>query len=61
MSITGIEGLYEASYQFVLQLFVVLKKADRQPLTIQILTMVTSLMSIVISNIKNKVDHCFKE
>ena len=45
--ITGIEGSIEGSLQFVLQLFIVFNRADRQPTLLQVLTLATSLLSIM--------------
>merc|ERR1712156_343967 len=46
MAITGIEGIFEAQWQFVLQLFIIFNRADREPSMIQMLTLCTSLMSV---------------
>ena len=47
MAITGVEGTNEAQFQFILQLFIIFNRADREPSMIQMLTLGTSLMSIV--------------
>ena len=52
--ITGIEGNFEGSWQFVLQLFIVFNRADREPTLLQLLTLVTSLLSIMTANVDSK-------
>ena len=53
MAMTGIEGFWEASFQFMLQLHIVFKRADQEPSTIQILTLASSLLSIAMAKIDN--------
>ena len=45
-----LEGNLEASFQFVLQLCIIFKRADREPSIIQMLSLCSSLMSIVKAN-----------
>ena len=46
MILTGVEGNVEAYYQFVLQLFIIFSRADRQPTIIQFLSLASSLLSM---------------
>ena len=44
------EGHFESFFQFILQLYIILTKADRNPSTIQLVSLFTSLMTMVISS-----------
>ena len=45
------EGHYESFLQFVLQLYIILTKADRNPTNLQLITLFTSLLTMVISGL----------
>ena len=51
MRLTAFEGSFEAQFQFLLQLFIVFARSDREISNLQILTLASSLMSIVSTNI----------
>ena len=46
--ITGIEGSIEGSAQFVLQLFIVFHRPDRQPTLIQLLVGFIYILDIIV-------------
>ena len=43
------EGHFESFFQFILQLYIIFTKADRNPSTIQLVSLFTSLLTMVIS------------
>ena len=53
MAMTGIEGITEAQFQFMLQLFIIFKRADREPSIIQVLSLASSYISIAIAFIES--------
>ena len=55
MRLTGIEGVFEAQAQFLLQLYMAFNRPDRELSTLQMLSLTSSLMSIVLAKIE---DHC---
>ena len=57
MAMTAVEGINEGGYQLVLQLFIVFKRADRQPSNIQLMTLASSLMSCVVATIESIFAH----
>ena len=52
MNLTGIEGIFEAQAQFLLQLYIAFNRPDRELTTLQIQSLITSLMSIVLAKIE---------
>ena len=57
MALTGVEGKFEGGLQLVLQLFIVFKRADREPSNIQLMTLASSLMSCVVATIEDIFAH----
>ena len=55
MRLTGIEGVFEAQAQFLLQLYIAFNRPDRELSTLQITSLTSSLVSIVLAKIE---DHC---
>ena len=52
MAMTQVEGVFECGFQFMLQLFIVFKRSDREPSIIQILTLMSSFLSIINAKIE---------
>ena len=57
MAMTGVEGQFEGGSQLVLQLFIIFKRADREPSNIQLMTLASSLMSCVLAFIEDIFAH----
>ena len=49
----ALEGSFESRFQFLLQLFIVLTRADRAPSTVQLATMASSVIMIAISQLND--------
>ena len=52
MAMNCVEGIQEASYQFILQLYIVFNRADRQPSNMQMFSLVSSLISMSIARME---------
>ena len=49
----ALEGSFESTFQFLLQLFIVFTRADRAPSTVQLATMASSVIMIAISELND--------
>ena len=45
--VTGMEGTYESTFQFLLNLFIILSRGDRRPSSIQLVSLLASLLMIL--------------